>query len=219
MEWCRLLHVASQSGYGYPAASILMTLWGNPELAPLPSATPCYGGVPGPIEVTVTPTVELRSPTPNILAGTKLVLSLYTGDFRRALYSHPDRFHQEGPGPVAAGAQPSPITMCVQPQDTLVATVWGWHEPVISPPLTGWHTRSVDPVDTVVEGVTETLSGPGFGAGSHVQTPDGMSVAFDVSLEASDLDGDGLSSCGESYCGADPADPDPTTTGSWTGRR
>lgn len=98
--------------------------------------------------------------------------------------------------------------MCVHPQDTLVATVWGWHEPVISPPLLGLHTRSLDPVDAVVEGVTDTLAGPGFGAGLHEQTADGMRVTFDVSLEASDADGDGLSSCGESFYGTDPADPD-----------
>jgi hypothetical protein len=213
-EWCRLLHLAKDSQYGYAASSILMSLWAKPEdepFGPHPLSTACgtpldvLTGKPGPIEVTVDPqTVSvLASPGPAIPPLQRhLVFALYTGDFRRSIY-----------GTFSADINDSsvdtePMTMCVKPGDTLVATVWGWEDRALFTPIT-----ILDPAfngyDQVLRGATLVLDGPGFQPGVGAVDVLDLDVDFYVTVGGADPDGDGLSTaCGETFYGTDPLDAD-----------
>jgi len=222
-EWCRLLHLAKDSQYGYAASSILMALWAKPEDEPAddadgphPWSTACATppevaeGKAGPIEVTVDPQVVSinASHGPNLPPLKEhLVFALYTGDFRRSSYS---TFSADiGDSSVDT----TPMTMCLRQSDKLVATVQGWEDlplylvpfPVQDPGLNGY--------DQVYSGATLVMDGPGFQpqAGETVQGSGNnrLTVDFYVTVGGADPDGDGLSSaCGETFYGTDPFDPD-----------
>jgi Bacterial TSP3 repeat len=207
-EWCRLLHLAKDSQYGYAASSILMALWARPHGEPVGSdpitlgacATPpeVFDGKPGPIEVTVDPQA-VAAPSGSDLPGFQrhLVFTLYTGDFRRSSYRTAATALDDTSVPVA------PLTMCVKPTDKLVATVWGWDDrpafPITSDP-------DFNAQDLVLRGTTLEMDGPNFQNGvQNDPANQHLSVEFRVSVGGEDPDLDGLSSaCGEVYYGTDP---------------
>lgn len=209
-EWCRLLHLTRDSEFGYAASSILMSLWANPEdepFGPHPVSTPCGTplgvllGKPGPIEVTVA-AIDINLPPASPLFPRNLIFALYTGDFRRSLYSVATLPGEENVGTA------EPVTMCVNNTDTLVATVWGWDDTDI-----GTASFALDSGDRVLRGVTRTLAGPGFEPGVHQETSDDMVVTFEVGVEEHDTDGDGLSICGEQFYSTDPNNADSDNDG------
>lgn len=210
-EWCRLLHLAKDSEYGYEASSILMTLFAEPNDepdGPHPVSTPCgtpvevLAGKPGPIEVTVgAPEIHLDDPTAAI-SRRHLVFALYTGDLRRSLYSTEFISNSDNVGAT------EPETICVNPNDTLVATVWGWDDSTLVGSPDPAAINRLDPEDHVLRGVSRVLDGPGFEPGEHEVSSEDMTVTFTVGVEGSDTDGDGLSACGETFYGTDPDDPD-----------
>jgi Bacterial TSP3 repeat len=213
-EWCRLLHLAKDSEYGYSASSILMTLWASPQnepYGPHPITTACgtppevFAGKPGPIEVTIDPQAvallvpplppyPAPPPPPNPEAQRHVVFALYTGDFRRSIYRQAAAARDQSSVAVA------PMTMCVKSADKLVATVWGWDD--LPSPLP--NDLSFNKQDRVLRGTTLVLNGPGFQPESEPDTLD-LDVDFLVTVGGEDPDGDGLSSaCGEVYYGTNP---------------
>lgn len=216
-EWCRLLHLAKDSQYGYSASSILMALWARPHGEPVgpdpitlgACATPpeVFDGKPGPIEVTVDPQA-VAAPSGSDLPGLQrhLVFTLYTGDFRRSTYQTATTALSDTSVPVA------PLTMCVKPADKLVATVWGWDDrpafPITSDP-------DFNSQDLVLRGTTLEMDGPNFQNGvQNDPANQHLSVEFRVSVGGEDPDLDGLSSaCGEVYYGTDPQDADTDNDG------
>jgi hypothetical protein len=215
-EWCRLLHLAKDSQYGYSASSILMALWAKPEdepFGPHPISTACgtppdvLAGKPGPIEVTVDPqAVAVLAPSgPDVpYLQRHLVFTLYTGDFRRSTYRAASA--QQNVSSVAV----APMTMCVKPGDKLVATVWGWDDrPDVLQPV----DLDFNDQDKVLRGTTLVLNGPGFQAAQSDPDLD-LDVNFLVTVEGDDSDGDGLSTpCGEVFYGTDPNDADTDNDG------
>jgi hypothetical protein len=211
-EWCRLLHLAKDSEYGYGASSILMALWARPHGEPDEPdpitlgacATPqeAIDGKPGPIEVKVDPqtvTAPSGSDLPNLQRH--LVFALYTGDFRRSNYQQATAGLGDSSVPV------QPLTMCVKPEDKLIATVWGYDDRPV--PLIPF-TPDFNAQDVVLRGTSLVMDGPGFGNGAQDDPANvQLGVNFDVTVEGDDDDGDGLSTpCGEVYYGTDPQDPD-----------
>ena len=205
-EWCRLLHLAKDSQYGYAGASILMALWAKPEdepFGPHPISTACgtpaevLTGKPGPIEVTVDPqTVAAPSGSNVALLQRHLVFSLYTGDFRRSIYRQATTTLDDTNVPM------QPMTMCVKPADKLVATVWGWDD---RPDLVTPFNPDFNNQDVVLRGTTLVLNGPGFQVEPSDPGDPVLGVDFQVTIDADDSDGDGLSTpCGEVYYGTDP---------------
>lgn len=202
-EWCRLLHLASQSPFGFDAASILMSLWAKPAdsdnpFGAHPIGTACaprpetlQGAPSGPIELRV------RAAMTNAPDGAlpNLAFALYTSDFTLSKHSISQ----------LSVTELEPITLCVQPTDTVLATVWGWNDHSITDDL-----GEIDQGDQIFLGVTEALPGPTFTDGmTTVSSPD-MTVRFLVDTQVTDIDGDGLSSCGEAYYGTnhDKSDTD-----------
>ena len=214
-EWCRLLHLAKDSQYGYGASSILMTLWAKPRVAgPDPitlgaCATPpeVFEGKPGPIEVTVDPQA-VAAPSGTDLPGFQrhLVFALYTGDFRRSIYRQATTTLDDTSVPV------QPVTMCVKSSDKLVATVWGYDDRPDSLPPTD---PDYNDQDLVLRGTTLEMVGPSFQNGVQNDPANRhLSAEFRVSVGGEDPDLDGLSSaCGEVYYGTDPQDADTDNDG------
>ncbi|HEX9285041.1 MAG TPA: hypothetical protein VF879_05165 [Nitrospirales bacterium] len=221
-EWCRLLHLASESEFGYAASSILMALWAKPEdepFGPHPISTPCgtplgvLQGKPGPIEVTVRAVnIELLRPRPELSAlfRTKFVFAAYTGDFRRSEYEVPSAFSQGSSATVPAENLPDEITMCIHSGDTLVGTIWGWDDLAIGLPSS---VGELDSSDRVIRGVSLVLSGPDFAPGVHREVSGDLIVDFEVIVQQSDADADGLSACGENFYGTDPSNADTDADG------
>ena len=216
-EWCRLLHLAKDSQYGYAASSILMALWSNREdepFGPHPITTACgtppevLTGKPGPIEVTVDPqqVAVLSPPGPDVpLLKRHLVFALYTGDFRRSIYRTFSTALSD------SSVDTGPMTMCVKPTDKLVATVWGWDDrPDLLQPL----DLDFNDQDHVLRGTTLVLNGPGFQAAQSDPDNQDLDVDFLVTVGGDDPDGDGLSSaCGEVFYDTDPNDADTDNDG------
>jgi hypothetical protein len=217
-EWCRLLHLAKNSQYGYAASSILMALWARPHGEPVgpdpitlgACATPpeVFDGKPGPIEVTVDPQAVAAPSGGSDLPGFQrhLVFTLYTGDFRRSSYKTATTALSDTSVPVA------PLTMCVKPADKLVATVWGWDDRPAFPITTD---PDFNAQDLVLRGTTLEMDGPNFQNGvQNDPANQHLSVEFRVSVGGDDPDLDGLSSaCGEVYYGTDPQDADTDNDG------
>ena len=216
-EWCRLLHLAKDSEYGYAASSILMALWARPHGEPVgpdpitlgACATPpeVFDGKPGPIEVTVDPQAVAAPPGSDFPDLQRhLVFSLYTGDFRRSNYKQATAGLGDSSIPV------QPLTMCVKPEDKLVATVWGWDD---RPDFPIAFDPDFNDQDAVLRGTTLEMDGPGFQNGvQNDPANQHLSVEFRVSVGGEDPDGDGLSSaCGEVYYGTDPQDADTDNDG------
>jgi hypothetical protein len=216
-EYCRLLHLSKDSQFGYSASSILMTLWANPadepsrpELWSTPCATPpeVLAGKPGPIELEVTPTAATISRGEVFLnSGRNLVFALYTGDFRRSLYSVPDPLAQVA-GPVRTADLPAPITMCVNPGDTVVATIWGWDDINIQVVGAPFIPREFDSQEPPLRGVSTVLAGPGFAPGTHSESSADMAVDLAVRVNPTDVDADGLAICAEQFYETNPNDSD-----------
>jgi len=209
-EWCRLLHLSKDSQYGYAASSILMTLWAKPEdepFGPHPVSTACgtplgvLTGKPGPIEVTVDPHDIYVNNQPDHDGGPgsrNLTFALYTGDFRRSRYRTFGEYTDDN------RVRTMPITMCVNPADTLVATVWGWDDF-----NDGVDDPNLDAFDTILRGATWVLEGPDFQPGGDDEEDRDLDFNIDVSVGGLDTDGDGLSdACGETFYGTDPTNPD-----------
>ena len=220
-EWCRLLHLAKDSQFGYAASSILMALWAKPRDdpdGPHPITTACgtppevLTGKPGPIELTVDPQMVSvhASPGPNLPPLQRhLVFTLYTGDFRRSIYS------TFSAGIDASSVDTEPMTMCVKPGDKLVAAVWGWDDRpyLLSSYNPAFQDLGLNDYDQVLSGATLVLDGPDFqhGEGGTVQGggDNRLNVDFLVTVGGADPDSDGLTTaCGETFYGTDPNDAD-----------
>jgi hypothetical protein len=207
-EYCRLLNLTKDK-WGYAGSSILMAMWGKPHVDPIDPdrlwSTACgtppevLDGKPGPIEVTVDPQeVAVLAGDGVVLPELQrhLVMALYTGDFRRSSYQ------TASTAPNDSSVAIAPLTMCVKPGDTLVATVWGWDD-LPSFPVTA--DPDLNNQDRVLRGQTLVSNGPNFEAGQGGLQNQDLGVDFNVTVGGDDPDGDGLTTdCGEVYYGTDP---------------
>ncbi|MEQ1570126.1 MAG: hypothetical protein ABMA64_31120 [Myxococcota bacterium] len=180
-EWCRLLHRARDTR-GLETASELMTLWASPSLPPHPQATECAPAAPGPVEVRVS--VDSTSGT----SGVRAAFALYTDDFRQSVASE------------SVGRPTNTLSLCVDPDDTPVATLWGWRED--SDGISG-----LDQFDQVKRGVTLAIDPT---TPSQVRFVDGLDLdaTFRVEIDVTDVDGDNLSSCAEAFHGTSDTSTD-----------
>ena len=87
-----------------------------------------------------------------------LVFALYTGDFRRSNYQQATAGLGDSSVPV------QPLTMCVKPEDKLIATVWGYDDRPV--PLIPF-TPDFNAQDVVLRGTSLVMDGPGFGNGAQ----------------------------------------------------
>jgi hypothetical protein len=138
-EWCRLLHML-RNQKGYDAASVPLALWVNPGSSPHPPGTACSR--PRTSSRSVLVTFEGA-----VLANSDANLSVvvYTGDFQRSVQRvSEDRSTISGS-----------VKICVSSPDRIAITMWGWKDF----PLVG-DSGSFDPIEPVLKGGTQTVSGP-----------------------------------------------------------
>lgn len=198
VEWCRLLHRAHDDGSGFERASLLMTLFTDPAVSPLPAATACTPAAPGPLQVQITVDRTLVDHDEGDVSN--YVLALYTGDFRQsASLAVEDDDQSETP------AIPGALSLCVDSTDTTIATLWGWDDDDGDP---------FGPDSTLLRGPTVVL-GPNVAPG--VYDGDGWEIDADfrVTIDASSGDADSLSTCAEAWYGTSDAMPDTDGDGLW----
>ncbi|MEQ1501790.1 MAG: hypothetical protein ABMB14_06145 [Myxococcota bacterium] len=204
-EWCRLLNLTAGSTFGYAAASELMTLWADPSTPPHPAATSCAPATPGAVELTVTIDdldTHLSSweyPTADVL-GTTFVAASYTGDFGQSAAT-------QGATTVAGRA----LSLCVDPTDIVLATVWGWQD--IRTGIGGGAGR-LDETDRVLPGTTLTID-PSAGPGTFVTTSGDVDVTYRVTIDETNQDADYLSACAEAFHHTSDTDEDTDDDGLW----
>ncbi|MEQ1506972.1 MAG: hypothetical protein ABMB14_32390, partial [Myxococcota bacterium] len=204
VEWCRLLNLSAET-FGYDASSILMTLWADPGRDPHPDTTACAPAAPGPVQVTVTiDALSATLPPPanpaDPVIGARFVTALYTGDFGQSVASE------------ASSTEEHPsLTLCVDPTDPVLATIWGW-EDIASDYSFG--TGNYEPWDEVVHGTTLAID-VGQGAGVYHQATDHLDVTWRVSFDEDSGDEDTLSTCAEAWYHTSDSDPDTDDDGLW----
>ena len=192
-EWCRLLHLAKASDFAWDATSALMTLWADPEEPPHPAATSCAPAVPGPREIQVV--AETLTETED---DSRYVLSLYTDDFRQSAaveFTDDDGVASRGP-----------VSLCVDPTDTAIATVWGWTNSIDIPGFSDF-----DPTDEVLAGPSHLV----LGSGVTLVTGRDFGADFRVTIDPKGVDEDTLSRCAEAYRGTSDLDEDSDDDGLW----
>ncbi len=132
-EWCRLLHLSSDT-YGFQTASVPMGLLVKPGESPHIDGTVCSEKSAGDIEVTVT-VDNIRVIDDHDSEGPgemNFVFTLYTGDFRNSVRSQGAKVLIDSGYDVPANGRPAPLTLCVESQDEVIATVQGWEDDAVS---------------------------------------------------------------------------------------
>jgi hypothetical protein len=193
-EWCRVLSLTRDT-WGLQGASLLMSLW--PADDPHPLGTTCGPVPPGPVQIDVTLT-SLGASVPHG-AIAELSFVLYTEDLGQSART---TLFKVGSSTMQPGHT---LSLCVDPTDTLAATVWGY------PDLAGQVRSTVG--DDVIAGVTLSID-PSAPSAVHTLSNE-LSATFSVVHEpaSSDPDSDGLSACGEAFFHTDPARWDTDTDG------
>jgi hypothetical protein len=148
------------------------------------------------------------------------IFSIYTGDFEDSQRVRID------PGVQDFQANPPYLSLCIEPSDVLLATVWGWRDYTPWPEMGWWGDGDYDAKDLValpyphfvhepvLKGVTlEFSETDNFGVGPHIATSEALSVTFDIAYDQNDPDADGLAACAEAYYHTSPdiADTDGDT--------
>jgi hypothetical protein len=100
-----------------------------------------------------------------------------------------------------------PITLCVDPSDTVAMTVQGWDDDEPGIGGNGVYDDVEGSEDEPLRGPTKSLSGD-FSPGQHTVSGGNLNATFTVSTTASDGDNDGLADCKEKALGTDPTKPD-----------
>ncbi len=215
-EWCRLLHLAQTEG-GISSISVAMGLMVLPGASPHLKDTPCSSpSEPG--------TVEVRVRISNIIihddldggdnpGDLNLVFTLFTGDFRRSTRTQAEIVSINSGDPIPFEKLPDPQTLCIDPEQTIIATVQGWDDD--DEPTS---RKDLDEDDDILSGVSY-LIGMGSALSDDVGTREftrnsdngdntDLQVTFQISSEPTDEDGDGLPLCKERSIGTDPSNPD-----------
>lgn len=159
-EWCRLLNM-TRDQKSFNAASIPMALWVTkddpPNATPHPAGTACAPEHKRDIDLRLTISVETqgRRDNPN------LSFVAYTGDFRQSVRTL-----------IRANKADASLDICLNRDDTLVTTLWGWSDKTYSS-LLGGGDGSYDPWEPVLAGTTKAFAGPNFPSSEHIGvTPD-----------------------------------------------
>lgn len=187
-EWCRLLNITA-SERGYDEASVLMTLWADPDadLSAVPASTTCGAAQPGPREVEVS-IVEV---TARHAFGTVAYTTF-------AVYT--EGFDQTGADEVIAGsATPAAQTLCVDGDESVLAAVWGFED------VDG--NGALSAFDPVLRGVTLRID-PSTPEGLYTVHGEEIDATFRLQIDRTDADQDFSSACAEAYAGTSEATPD-----------
>jgi hypothetical protein len=128
-EWCRLLHLALREN-GPEGAAVLLGLLADPRRSPHPPDSRCAEAPPGRVSITVA--VDgirvLRDKEEDTAGQLNFVFTLFTADMRRSSALQVDTIRVESGGRVPAGRLPGAITLCVRPEDSVIATVQAWED-------------------------------------------------------------------------------------------
>lgn len=215
-EWCRLLHLALEEE-GVPAASVPMGLMVSPGASPHPEYTPCASPQNvGPIEVSVQVSnifVHDDLDDGDNPGDLNLVFTLFTEDFRYSTRTQTDIITIGSGNPIPSEKLPSSQTLCIDPEQRIVATIQGWDDDD-EPASRG----DLDKDDDILSGVSYSVGkgseiSDGIGTGSFTQYSDNdanidLQVTFVISSKSTDEDEDGLSLCEELSIGTDPSSSD-----------
>lgn len=208
-EWCRLLNLL-QSEKGVGGASLAMELWTDAQHSPHPDGTPCAKAPAGSTQVTISlDKLHINDDTDGGGTGElNFVLGAYTTDFKRsAQHDSAGAFDYGDGADVAANDLPAPITLCVDPSDTVAMTAQGWDDDEPGIGGNGVYDDVEGSEDEPLRGPTMSLSGD-FSPGQHTVSGGNLNATFTVSTTASDGDNDGLADCKEKALGTDPTKPD-----------
>jgi hypothetical protein len=221
-EWCRLLTLM-RDREGFAGASVPMGLWVAPQAdacapgqhcSPHPAGSACGPLPAGPIEVTVSvPSIRvLNDRDGNDSPGElNLVFTLYTDDFHRSARTQTGTLRIRSGAQVPHGDLPNSLSLCLDPDETLVATLQGWDDDDDDPA----RRATIDQGDDeILRGVTYVVGrgadlAASVGVGTFTKRSDDhdhedLEVQFQIALVPTDTDGDGLTTCDEQARGTNP---------------
>ncbi len=213
LEWCRTVTLL-RDWHGLEGPALALGLLVEPGADAHPASTPCAPAV-GPVEVTVTATrievLDANDPGAGVL---NYVLGAYTDDLRQSARSQGAKRELDDGDLVPADALPAPLTLCLRPEQRLLAGVQGWEDDAgpegVLAPADG--TTAVNDEDNVPGSTIEGALGAEYATGLAGGTVGGASsdvdITLDVSLTFTDDDGDGLGICDEQVAGTDPLSAD-----------
>jgi hypothetical protein len=218
-EWCRLLNI-SNAKYNLAGPAALLGLWVSPNGIPHPVGTPCEPETPGPLEVaaSVTKIQVLNDQDPSASGELNFVSLIFTGNFRQSARSEvANSLSIEDPAVIPsadfpASELPKPVRLCVKSTDTVAVSLQGWDDDGDTDKVFE-NPTNVDEGDEPLDGVTLSLTGPSFGAGTKTVSSDDLKVTFNITVNATDSDGDGLGDCLEKTIGTLINDPDSDNDG------
>jgi hypothetical protein len=215
-DWCRLLNLL-QSEKGVGAASLAMSLWADTQHSPHPAGTSCAKAPAGPVQLTVNvDSIHVNDDTDGAGGELNFVLGAYTTDFRRSARNEAAGAFNYDDGPNAdvtdAADLPDPVTLCVDPSDTVALTVQGWDDDEPGFGGNGVYDDVVGSEDEALRGPTLSVSGD-FSPGQHTVSGGDLNATFTVSTAGTDGDGDGLNACEEQVYGTDPGKADTDADG------
>ena len=206
-EWCRLLNLL-QSENGAGGASLAMALWADPQHSMHPAGTACAKAPAAPVQLTVgVDKIDVKDTTDGQTGEVNLVLGAYTTDFRRSAKRQVGPLSVDNNTAVEAADLPAPVTMCVDPSDTVALTVQGWDDDEPGIGGNGVYDDVGGSEDAALRGPTVGVSGD-FSPGQHVAAGGNLDVTFTVSTAGTDGDGDGLNVCEEQVYGTDAGKAD-----------
>jgi thrombospondin type 3 repeat protein len=210
-EWCRLLNIMNTK-YGVNGPATLLGLWVKPNGDPHPQDTPCAPEPFGPVEVTASVTkIHVLNDTDSTGKGElNFVSMLFTGNLRQSERDEvAHSFAIEDPADVPASELPQiPLRVCVNPNENVVVSLQGWDDDGASDTVFE-NPTNLDVGDEPLDGVALDLGLPmSITPGTHTASSDDLQVTFNIAVNASDYDNDGLGDCAEFALGTIFSDPD-----------
>lgn len=218
-EWCRLLNI-SNAKYGIAGPAALLGLWVSANGIPHPEGTACELETLGDIEVvaSVNKIQVLNDQDPNALGELNFISLIFTGNFRQSARNEvAHSLSIEDPAVIPsvdfpASELPKPVRLCVKSTDTVAVSLQAWDDDGETDKVFE-NPTNVDEGDEPLDGVTLSLTGPSFGAGTKIVSSDDLKVTFNITVNATDSDSDGLGDCLEKTIGTLTNDPDSDNDG------
>lgn len=209
MEWCRYLTSLKDMDPSFTKVSIPMALWVDNGKSPHPPGTPCAPpsippvGIHPQIErkVTVTDVTMVDDTDSGQDAGDlNLAFALYNSNLKSSVRTQAGQSQVVSPGHWPQAELPGSLSMCVSPEDTIIATLQGWDDD----PKISSGPGTLEKTDTLLKGVSLVIP-PSFnkqGIPQHRASPGSLLVDFVVedipcggtggSEHPPDADGDGV---------------------------
>lgn len=207
-EWCRLLNLASDE-LDHRTAAVLMGLMVEPGSSPHPPGTACESAAPGNVEVTVS-IDAIRVLDDNNINGAgdlNFAFSLFTSDFRQSALVQTPTIAVNSGEEVPVGLLPPALTLSVDPNDGVVATIQGWEDDGASGELSS-DDDVLAGVSRLIGSGADVANGAPLTLGSYTLTSDSSStqdieVDITITTPVADTDGDGVDDADDDF----PSDP------------